>query len=289
MAKYGSALFGLCCSIVSMLFLSTCSSSMQDVETVSERGALFIIGGGDRSTEMMQEMIRLSGWAEGDTFVLITLPSGWGDSAYIWLDEEFFALTGAHGICFDSASVRDEKKLDALRHARFIFISGGDQNVMMDRIADTDVKHILQDAYQHGALIAGTSAGASIMSEKMISGNSLRDTAYASTLSALWKNNLELKEGLGLLDSIIIDQHFIVRSRYNRLISAVLENPDYAGVGIDEATALYVHNDSATVFGSGQVLYFPPLHMQQTDTLLLNGRDIRFSIFIPGEKFALEN
>jgi len=75
--------------------------------------------------------------------------------------------------------------------------------------------------------VGGTSAGAAVMSKRMITGNQLRDTAYASTFPVLLDSNLELKEGLGLLDSVFVDMHFVTRSRYNRLIEAIIEHPNF--------------------------------------------------------------
>jgi hypothetical protein len=64
---------------------------------------LFIIGGGDRSDSLMMQLIRASGWQRGDLITAITLPSGWGDSAYIWLNDDFKRFTGQNCVKFDSA------------------------------------------------------------------------------------------------------------------------------------------------------------------------------------------
>ena len=72
----------------------------------------------------------------------------------------------------------------------------------------------------------------------MMTGNQLRDKEYSSAVPVIWRNNIEIVEGLGLLDSVIVDQHFIVRSRNNRLLAAVLDNPKLEGIGIDESTAI---------------------------------------------------
>src|SRR5687767_5837339 len=93
------------------------------------------------------------------------------------------------------------------------------------------------------------------MSKHMITGNQLLgDKAYLETFGKLWNNNIEITEGLGLLDSVIIDQHFIVRSRYNRLISSLAKFPDYICLGLDESAAIIVHQKKVTVAGEGQVI-----------------------------------
>ncbi len=104
-------------------------------------------------------------------------------------------------------------------------------------------------------MIAGTSAGAAVMSEVMLTGDAERwsrnqqDTSYKSTVDFIGSDNLEYGKGMGFLDSIIIDQHFIKRSRYNRLFSALLDYPEYTAIGIDESTALLVYGDNARVIG----------------------------------------
>lgn len=253
-------------------------------------GKLFIIGGGDRGDSLMMDMIMESGWEKGDLITAITLPSGWGDSAYIWLNDDFKRLTGQNCVKFDSAAVFVPAKIDSLRKSKIIFISGGDQNVMMNWIKGSEVKKTIQEAYKNGALIGGTSAGASIMSEHMITGNGLIDTVYESTFSKIWKGNLELAEGLGLLDSVIIDQHFIVRSRYNRLFSAIMENPDFQCIGINEATAILVDGDSAKVIGESQVFEISnPDFINTADDTLLSAKAIKVSVYLPGEKFRIKN
>jgi len=252
-------------------------------------GKLFIIGGGDRGDSLMMEMIDASGWKPGDLITAITLPSGWGDSAYIWLNDDFKRLTGQNCVKFDSSAVFVAEKIDSLRRSKIIFISGGDQNVMMRLIKGSEVKAAIQDAYHNGACVGGTSAGASIMSEKMITGDGLIDTVYESTFDILWKGNIELVEGLGLLDSVIIDQHFIARSRYNRLLSGVMENPGFQCIGIDEATAILVSGDSAMVVGESQVVEFiNPDDIHVGNDTLLAAKNIRVSVYLPGEKFCIK-
>ncbi|HMX04029.1 MAG TPA: cyanophycinase [Chitinophagales bacterium] len=278
--------------VLTLACIMSCSDSTNTVEKVNipaAKGKLFIIGGGDRGDSLMQAMLDAAGWEKGDLITAITLPSGWGDSAYIWLNNDFKKLTGQNCVKFDSAAVHVPAKLDSLRMSKVIFISGGDQNKMMQLIKGTDIKKAIKEAYMNGATISGTSAGASIQSEKMITGDGLIDTVYDVTFDVLWNGNIELVEGLGLLDSVIIDQHFVVRSRHNRLLSAVIENPGYQGVGIDEGTAILVSGDTATVYGASQVLTFTnPASIASPKDSLLNGRDIRVSIYLPGEKFAIK-
>ncbi|MBC7654005.1 MAG: Type 1 glutamine amidotransferase-like domain-containing protein, partial [Oligoflexus sp.] len=110
------------------------------------------------------------------------------------------------------------------------------------------------------------------------------------TFDKLWKNNIEFQEGLGLLDSVIIDQHYIKKSRYNRLLSALEAKPNFDCIGIDESTALIIHQKTASVAGESQVIKFSEM---QTDGLigdnkLIKFKDVKMSLFINGDKFVIK-
>ncbi len=275
---------------VLLLSLSACHVANNEPQHKPENtsGTLFIIGGGDRDDTLMQQMIILSGWKQGDLMTAITLPSTY-DSSYFWINDQLQRMTGQRCVKFDSAAIQDVAKLDSLKRSKIIFIGGGDQLRMMQLIAGSTVKATIQQAYRMGATVGGTSAGAAIMSSLMITGNQLMDTAYAPTFPVLLDSNIELKEGLGLLDSVIIDMHFIARSRYNRLFSAVISHPHYQCIGIDEATAIVVHDDSATVAGLSEVLVIEtPDQIRKGKNHLVGANDIDVSVYLPGEKFSIK-
>lgn len=253
------------------------------------KGSLFIIGGGEISDTMRQEILQEAHWKKGDHLMIITLASTEGKESYDWHNEAFKKLTGENSTWFDSADLHDPVKIAAIQQSRIIFLGGGDQDRFMKLIAGTTIKTLIQQAYRNGAVIAGTSAGASVMSNRMITGNSLTDTAYSATFPVLKKNNLEVKVGLALLDSVIIDQHFVKRSRYNRMLSAVMENPGYQCIGIDESTAIVVKNGIARVTGESQVLLFTNAKQVHTgNENRLAASSISISILLRGEKFAIK-
>lgn len=254
------------------------------------RGKLFIIGGGNISDSLRRQMLTTAHWKKGDIIVAVTLASGLGDSAYIWMNEEFKKLTGEDCLRFDSAAVYDPQKIATLKKATIIFLGGGDQERFMRLIKNSPVKQAIREARNNGALIAGTSAGASVMSREMITGNGLLDTVLTSTFKILKKGNLELKEGLALLDSVIIDQHFVVRSRYNRMLSAIMEHPGYNCIGINEGTAIIINNGWATVAGESQVIVFSnPVHVHTTKNNTLAAAKVQLSVYVAGEKFTIRN
>jgi cyanophycinase len=137
-------------------------------------------------------------------------------------------------------------------------------------------------------VIAGTSAGAGVMSKKMITGNELRYPQYNETFKCIEGGNIEYADGLGLLKTAIIDQHFLKRSRYNRLITSVLENPDLPGIGIDESTAILVSGNNAEVVGDSQVIVFRNKSKStKRQGNKMGANKIQLEIYLPGEKFSI--
>jgi cyanophycinase len=125
-------------------------------------------------------------------------------------------------------------------------MSGGSQLKLSQRFPGTPLGEALHRAHDRGAVIGGTSAGASIMSQFMIS---MGDEGITPR-----QRHSQLSAGLGLLEGVIIDQHFGQRSRYGRLLSTVAGSPNLIGIGIDEDTAIEVVDRSVfTVHGAGAV------------------------------------
>ncbi len=109
--------------------------------------------------------------------------------------------------------------------------------------------------YRNGAVIAGTSAGAAVMSRVMITGDEARPLTKDEAWQTIESENVATAPGLGFIDDVILDQHFVRRRRFNRLLSLVLEQPSLLGVAIDEETATWVKPDRTfEVIGHGPVL-----------------------------------
>jgi cyanophycinase len=126
-------------------------------------------------------------------------------------------------------------------------------------ILGSPVHDTLHALYERGAVLGGTSAGAAIMSAIMITGDERLNRDSTNPFTAIRTGNVVTTRGLGFMQTVIIDQHFIKRKRHNRLISLVLENPSLIGVGIDEATAIIVSPDSTfRVAGEGTVMVLDP-------------------------------
>lgn len=122
-----------------------------------------------------------------------------------------------------------------LAQADGVFISGGDQRRLAETLAGTVLEAALHDAHRRGACIAGTSAGAAVLADRMP-----------------WSR--AVLEGFGLLPHAIVDQHFSQRARLPRLLRALGAHPRHVGIGLDEDTALVLHaSGRAEVLGSGAV------------------------------------
>jgi len=136
--------------------------------------------------------------------------------------------------------------VQVLDDATGIFMTGGNQLKLSQLFVGTPLAEALIRAHERGAVVAGTSAGASIMSQFMISLGADGVTPRQRTS--------QLTSGLGLLPGVIIDQHFDQRARYGRLMSLVAGSPNLLGMGIDEDTAAEVRDGRRlTVLGSGAV------------------------------------
>lgn len=215
-------------------------------------GHLVIIGGGeDRADdkEILRRFIELSGGTDRK-IVVITAASAIPEKMWAIYDEAFGALgvSDRRPIHIASrAQASDPAIARAVAEADGIFMTGGDQKRLVAMIGGSE----LDDAMRHalavaGACIGGTSAGASAMSGHMLADGDvdLQPEKGAVTLGA----------GLGLLQRVIIDQHFSERHRLARLLSVVAQNPHLQGIGIDEDTALVIERGvGIEVIGNGSV------------------------------------
>lgn len=254
-------------------------------------GKLYIIGGGKRPAEMVQEIIDLSGIGQEGYAIILPMSSIEPDTSFFYAKRQFTKLGAKHIFNFQvfPNELIGQEKLDSIISANLIYIPGGEQARFMEVVLNTPVHEAIKTAYQNGAVIAGTSAGAAVMSTKMITGNEFKHPKYTGDFRTIEAENMELKEGLGLLESSIIDQHFIWRMRMNRLMSVAIENPNYTCIGIDESTAITVEGDSAKVSGISQVVLIKN-HNKEIKSMdgLLGAEGMDLSVYLPGDKFSVK-
>jgi cyanophycinase len=255
-----------------------------------QKGKLFIIGGGSRSDVMVNRMIDEASLSEKGYVFILPMASESADSAIIWSGAQFVrnGIENVTGYNFRAGELPRKQLIDSLQNASLIYICGGDQARFMKSVSGSPVFDAIHTAFRNGAVIAGTSAGAAVMSKKMITGNELRYQQYNETFKCIESGNIEYEDGLGLIATAIIDQHFVKRSRYNRLITSVLENPDLPGIGIDESTAILVCGNTAEVVGGSQVIVFRnKSKLTKRQGIKMGANQIQLEIYLPGEKFSI--
>jgi cyanophycinase len=148
----------------------------------------------------------------------------------------------------DKKELDDKKNIDLLEKADGLFISGGDQVRLRKYLIGTNFLQMMRDKYRDEEfVIAGTSAGAMILSEHMINTGSRQES--------ISKGIIQLDKGFGFLPRTIIDTHFFNRGRFARLTEALLIKQNCTGIGIGEDTALVVTDgDYMRAIGSGTVI-----------------------------------
>lgn len=252
-------------------------------------GTLFIIGGGARPESLMKKLYETVGDAEAPAAVL-TMASSEPDSAWWYLQRDLEKAGFTNTWHFDTRFTISASTVDSLRSANLLFISGGDQSAFLKRADTLNIIHTIHEAHANGAVIAGTSAGAALMSEVMITGDQLKDSVYEPTYSRLQANNAVYAEGLGLLSQAIIDQHFIERSRYNRMFTALYDFPGIPVIGIGESTAIIVRGNKAEVAGAGQVVLGRLKGKARSgNDDLISFEKIEMDVFTDGGVFLLQN
>ena len=213
--------------------------------------SLLVIGGAEdkvgRAT-VLRRFVRLAG-GRNARIVVIPTASAFPDQAVEAYMTTFSRLGAPAVVVVDPPSrpaAAAEALVQAIDDATGVFITGGNQLKLAQLFLGTPLADAISRAYARGAVVAGTSAGASIMSRFMIS---LGDDGVTPR-----QRVSQLTSGLGLLPDVIVDQHFDQRARYGRLMSLVASSPNLLGIGIDEDTAAEVRDGrKLSVLGSGAV------------------------------------
>jgi len=262
------------------------------INAQTPKGKLFIIGGGNRSDKLMTQLLSISSLQKKDYIVVLPMSSEEPDSAYIYFKKQVKKLTANPIVMlnFNKTTATNKVLVDSLQKAKLIFISGGDQSRFMGVVSKTPVFEAIHKAYQNGSTIAGTSAGAAVMCEHMITGNQKLETKYTETFNNIRFDNLETAKGLGLVKNVIIDQHFLKRSRYNRLISGLVEFPSHIGIGIDESTAIIVQNKEIEIVGESEVIVIqnPKGILKAPRNNVVGIQGLEMSVYFEGQKFKIK-
>lgn len=219
--------------------------SLSRLDAQSTRGSLVIIGGGRRSDAILNTFIDLAqGWT-GGKIIVFPNASSVPDTSGMEQAEEFRerGAVNVEWMLVDRAAALRPETAERLNNATGIFFTGGDQARLTRDLLHTPVLDRIRQLYTNGAVVGGTSAGAAVMSEIMLTGDEAINRDSNESFVFMKKGNVVTVEGFGFLTDVIVDQHFVRRKRHNRLLSVVMEHPDKVAAGIDESTALIVHPD----------------------------------------------
>ncbi|MGD8780263.1 MAG: cyanophycinase [Ignavibacteria bacterium] len=255
------------------------------------KGKLVIIGGA-RAPEIIKKFVELAGGQEARIIVIPNASSDHvGNSERVV--KKFIEL-GAQSdyLLFTKETADDETNFKKMDWANSVYFLGGDQSNLTRDMLGTKLLKKVFDIYNNGGVVGGTSAGAAVMSEIMITGNELVHNDSTSSFVTIEKGNIEVTEGFGFLRTVIIDQHFLKRKRHNRTISTLIEHPDLIGVAIDESTAIIVNpDDTFEVMGDYQVLVYDPTesnNIREDTRGNLGISDMKLHVLINGDKFDLK-
>ena len=247
---------------------------------------LVIVGGGDRPPEALSRFVE---WAGGASARVLVIPWASGEpkeSCEALLRELSTHAPGA-ATCGPHATLdekgraapldeeREREALEGLGKATGVFFTGGDQARIMDVLADAELLAAVKARFAAGVVFGGTSAGAAVMSARMITGE--------GDFTVIDGDAVEVRPGLGLVEGVIVDQHFVRRQRENRLFGLVLKHPQERGVGIDEDTALLVRNGRhAEVVGRGPVVLVDARGKDRLEVTLVRSGSA-FDLLHPGD------
>jgi cyanophycinase len=213
-------------------------------------GSLLIIGGKeDKTGERL--ILRMLAKQVGKSGKLVVATVASESPRAIFNDYEAclrgLGMRHVHHLAIDT---REEAAIESKRHilqgADAVFFTGGDQLKITSQLGDTPIFTRVREIYDSGGLIAGTSAGASVMTETMMVAG---DGDHSHRIGSM----LKLAPGFGLLQGVIVDQHFAERGRIGRLLGAIAQNPRILGIGLDEDAAIIVRRGRFQVVGSGAV------------------------------------
>jgi len=212
---------------------------------IVERGSLVIVGGGGMTEDVGRKFVELAGGADAP---IVILPTSMPDPIPNDSGISFLKRYGANNLRVLTARKRSEVEsadfLSALREAKGIWFGGGRQWRFVDAYEGTLAYPLIHDVLKRGGVIGGSSAGATIQGDYLIRG---------SPHGPQFMMCEGYERGFNFLPGVAIDQHFAQRKRFPDMTALMKVYPQYLGIGLDEATAIVVERQIATVMGRGQV------------------------------------
>jgi cyanophycinase len=244
-----------------------------------EKGALVIVGGGKVGNEILSRMFELGG---GKDAPLVVIPTASGADNYPadWPGLKMFKEFGATHVTLLHTKDRKVADSDAfvkpLTEATIVWFVGGRQWRLVDSYLHTRTQHEVERVLERGGVVAGSSAGASIISAYMVRG-------------AIENNFIMMapgyEEGFGLITGVAIDQHMLTRNRQDDLEEVVEKHPDVLGIGLDESTAIVVQGQQFEVIGASKIAIHDGKIVKGAQDR--NGGKKKYFFMGPGEKYDL--
>jgi cyanophycinase len=284
------ALLGTACApVASSMRLGEVAGGSAGAHT----GTLLIVGGGTQPDALVRHFVDLAG-GPGKARIAI-LPMATSDAVEAGAEKEAqLDSLGADSFVVNvtRAHADDDSVVRALSGVTGIWFPGGDQSLLIAALQGSAALRAIQERFRAGAVVGGTSAGAAVMSDSMITGNQFWPGMSAAvdspSFSRIARHSIEIVPGFGFVKNAIVDQHFIRRQRENRLFSVILERPSLIGVGIDEGTALEVTPDGMwAVMGRSSVMILDARKARfvPSSAPMLGAADIRVSLLPAGSKY----
>lgn len=228
---------------ISLFATVFCLATVVQADEPRRVGSLVIVGGGGMPDSVRDKFMALAG---GKKAKIVVIPTAGEDADKKSAEEGYLqpwrkytpaSLTLLHTRSRDKANVPAFSK--SIDEATAVWLSGGDQVRLTEAYRGTAVETALKALLKRGGVIGGTSAGAAVMSDVMIEGGNPKAI---------------VGRGFGFVSSAVIDQHFLKRSRVNRLLGVLADRPKLIGIGIDEGTAFILEGERWSVLGRSFVL-----------------------------------
>jgi len=229
------------------------------------RGSLLAAGGGRLNAEIIETFIDLAG---GRDSAFVIIPTAFDNGQAYDAGNSFLRMAGCKDVTVLNTrerSVADsEEFVKPLRRARGVWIHGGQKWRLVDAYLNTRTQRELAGVLERGGVIGGSSAGATILGSFLVRG------APENTRIMMAPG---YEQGFGFLRGVAIDQHLLTRHREHDMLPVIERHPELLGIGIDEGTAIVVHEDSLRVVGTSKVAVYE------------SGSEYR--LLGPGEEFHL--
>jgi len=236
-------------------------------------GVLIVAGGGSLPADLRPRALELAGGHDADILIVpwaSRREEAGSATVAVWQE------AGATRVTVIPDDATEARK--AIEETDLMWLVGGSQVRLMEAFRERDLIEAVQKSHSQGTIIAGTSAGAAVMSRYMMTGK--------AELKSLISGSTELVEGLGLWPQVIVDQHFLARQRWSRLFTAVASHPDQIGVGIDEQTAVIVDPDGSwQVLGRGPVVVIDGRKPKTESSAKETTADFRVHLIGSGERW----